>query len=150
MGEKQEPHATFLLQLSERKAMSDLVSMNGVQSHTDGLCGDIKRIDVHAHYIPEFYREILVHSGLGQPDGIGSLPPWDENKALRARDQFGVSTAILSISSPGVHFGDDSQARTLARRLNEEGTRLIEEYPTRFRLSASVPLPHLEGPIQYA
>jgi hypothetical protein len=26
--------------------MSDLVSMNSVQSHTDGLCGEIRRIDV--------------------------------------------------------------------------------------------------------
>jgi predicted TIM-barrel fold metal-dependent hydrolase len=130
--------------------MSDLVSMNGVQSHTGGVYRDLKRIDVHAHYIPEFYREILVESGLGQPDGIGSLPPWDEKKALRAMDRFGVSTAILSISSPGVHFGDDSQARTLARRLNEEGTRLIEEYPNRFGLFASVPLPDVEGSIQEA
>jgi hypothetical protein len=125
--------------------MSDLVSLNGVQSHIDGLCGEIRRIDVHAHYIPEFYREILVESGLGQPDGIGSLPPWNENKALRAMDRFGVSTAILSISSPGVHFGDDSRARDLARRLNEEGTRLIKEYPNRFGLFASVPLPDVEG-----
>ena len=130
--------------------MSDLVSMNGFQSHTDGPCGEIRRIDVHAHYIPEFYREILVQSGLGQPDGIGSLPPWDENIALRAMDRFGVSTAILSISSPGVHFDDDSRARTLARRLNEEGTRLIEEYPSRFGLFASVPLPDVAGSIQEA
>src|SRR5260370_4725995 len=127
--------------------MSDLVSMTGFQSNTDGLCREIGRIDVHAHYIPEFYREILVQSGLGQPDGIGSLPPWDENKALRAMDRFGVSTAILSISSPGVHFGDDSRARNLARRLNEECTRLIEEYPNRFGLFASVPLPDVEGSI---
>jgi len=60
--------------------MSDLVSMNGFQSHTNGPCGEIRRIDVHAHYIPEFYRKILVESGLGQPDGIESLPPRDEKR----------------------------------------------------------------------
>src|SRR5260370_40047317 len=65
-------------------------------------------------------------------------------------DRFGVGTAILSISSPGEHFGDDSRARTLARRLNEEGTRLIEKYPSRFGLFASVPLPDVEGSIQEA
>ena len=68
------------------------------------------RIDVHAHYIPEFFREILVQSRLGQPDGIGSLPAWDETKALRAMHRFGVGTAMLSISSPGVHFGIKREA----------------------------------------
>jgi predicted TIM-barrel fold metal-dependent hydrolase len=130
--------------------MSDLVSMNGIRSVFNNVRDEIKHIDVHAHYIPKFYREILVESGLGQPDGIESLPPWDENIALRAMDRIGISTAILSISSPGIHFGDGSQARTLARRVNEEGTRLIEEYPSRFGLFASVPLPDIEGSIQEA
>jgi 6-methylsalicylate decarboxylase len=101
--------------------MTDPVSTRCVENLTKGVRDQVKRIDVHAHYIPEFYREILVESGLGEPDGIGALPFWDEKKALRAMDRFGVSAAILSISSPGVHFGDDFQARTLARRLNEEG-----------------------------
>lgn len=39
-------------------------------------------------------------------------------------DQLGIRTAMLSISSPGVHFGDDMAARTLARRLNETGAEL--------------------------
>jgi hypothetical protein len=36
------------------------------------------RIDVHAHYIPDFYRKALIDAGLGAPDGIRELPAWDE------------------------------------------------------------------------
>jgi 6-methylsalicylate decarboxylase len=125
--------------------MSDLVSMNG-----NGSLGELNRIDVHAHYIPDFYREILVKSGLSQPDGIGAIPPWSVCTALQTMDRLGVSTAILSISSPGIHFGDDAQARTLARRLNEEGAGLSEKYPGRFGLFASVPLPDVEGSVREA
>ena len=38
--------------------------------------------------------------------------------ALAVMDQVGVATALLSISSPGVHFGNDEAARILARRVN--------------------------------
>jgi hypothetical protein len=47
-------------------------------------------------------------------------------------NSLGVAFAMLSISSPGVHFGDDMKARALARRVNEEGRRLSEAYPERF------------------
>jgi 6-methylsalicylate decarboxylase len=130
--------------------MSDPESVSGSHRLIKAARGENQRIDVHAHYIPEFYREILVKSGLSQPDGIGALPPWDESTALQTMDRLGVNTAILSISSPVIHFGDDAQARTLARRLNEEGARLIEKYPNRFGLFASVPLPDIDGSIQEA
>jgi hypothetical protein len=80
-------------------------------------------------------------------DGIASLPKWSLKEALATMDRLGVETAFLSISSPGVHFGDDAAARTLARQLNEEGARLVREYPGRFGLFASTPLPDVEGAI---
>jgi 6-methylsalicylate decarboxylase len=130
--------------------MSDPISVNGSQPLIKTGRDENERIDIHAHYIPNFYREILIKSGLSQPDGIETLPPWDESTALQTMDRLGVRTAILSVSSPGIHFGDDAQARALAKRLNEEGARLIEKYPGRFGLFASVPLPDIEGSIHEA
>ena len=40
--------------------------------------GARNRIDVHAHYIPDFYREALIDAVVGAPDGIRELPAWDE------------------------------------------------------------------------
>ncbi len=103
------------------------------------------RIDVHCHFMPDFYREALIAAGQSRPDGIAALPDWCEDDMLRAMDDLGIERAYLSISSPGVHFGDDSAARKLARRVNEEGARLVRAYPGRFGFFASTPLPDVAG-----
>jgi hypothetical protein len=63
------------------------------------------KVDVHAHFIPEEYREALIAAGQDRPDGIPALPQWSEELALAAMDELGIRLAILSISSPGVHIG---------------------------------------------
>jgi predicted TIM-barrel fold metal-dependent hydrolase len=60
-------------------------------------------------------------------------------------DQLHITKAFLSISSPGVHFGDDPSARALARSVNEEGSRLRLSFPGRFGLFAVLPLPDFDG-----
>jgi 6-methylsalicylate decarboxylase len=107
----------------------------------------LKRIDVHCHFIPNFYRAELEAHGLHRPDGIASMPGWSAAGALATMDRLGVETAFLSISSPGVHFGQDRAARTLARRVNEEGARLSKRHKGRFGFFASTPLPDSEGAV---
>jgi 6-methylsalicylate decarboxylase len=107
----------------------------------------LKRIDVHCHFIPNFYRVELEAHGLHRPDGIASIPRWSAADALATMDLLGVETAFLSISSPGVHFGEDMAARALARRVNEEGARLTELHKGRFGFFASTPLPDSEGAV---
>ncbi|WP_327145431.1 amidohydrolase family protein [Nocardia sp. NBC_01327] len=103
------------------------------------------RIDVHCHYLPDFYREALIANGHSHPDGIPGIPAWSESTALEAMDGLGVTKAYLSISSPGVHFGDDAAARDLARRVNEEGARVKRAHPGRFGFFASTPLPDIDA-----
>jgi len=102
------------------------------------------RIDLHAHYVPDFYREALLAAGEEHPDGIAAIPGWDERSALSAMDELNVRTAILSISSPGVHFGNSDHAIALARRVNEEGARLVKRYPGRFGFFATLPVPEFD------
>ena len=101
-------------------------------------------IDVHAHYLTPTYRQACEANGQFQPDGF-PLPDWNPQAALDLMDSIGVATALLSISSPGVHFGDDTAARTLARRVNEEGADIVMTHTRRFGLLASLPLPDIEG-----
>jgi hypothetical protein len=89
-----------------------------------------ERIDVHAHYLPEVYRDALVTAGQTQPDGIPALPDWSEAQAIDAMDKLDVRLAILSISSPGVHFGDADAAAALARAVNETGAQITAANPT--------------------
>ncbi len=107
----------------------------------------MKRIDVHCHYVPDFYLAAATAAGRAQPDGIAAMPRWSEAEALEAMDRLEVQTAFLSISSPGVHFGDDAAARALARQVNEEGARLAKDHPGRFGLFASTPLPDVDGAV---
>ena len=103
------------------------------------------RIDVHSHFLPDFYREALHAAGLSRPDGIAALPEWSEDDMLRTMDLLGIERAYLSISTPGVHFGDDAAARKLARRVNEEAARLVRAHPGRLGFFASTPLPDVAG-----
>ena len=77
------------------------------------------RIDVHAHFLPDFYHAALVKAGLTNPDGFPGIPNWSEEAALKMMDKLQIEAALLSISSPGVHFGNDQKAKELSRRVNE-------------------------------
>jgi 6-methylsalicylate decarboxylase len=71
-------------------------------------------IDVHHHILPDVFWQTTnnAHSPVG-----GILPaPWSKESALSYMDDAGIDIAITSISTPGVHMGDDSAARDLARR----------------------------------
>jgi 6-methylsalicylate decarboxylase len=105
------------------------------------------RIDVHAHFLPAGYPEAAAEAGHAQPDGFPELPAWTAADHLAVMDRLGIATSLLSISSPGVHFGDDGDARALAREVNEEGHRAVAEHPDRFRLFASLPVPDVDGSI---
>ena len=55
------------------------------------------------------------------------LTAWSKEEAIAVMDQLGVRTAMLSISSPGVHFGDEAAARSLAWHVSEAGAELATE-----------------------
>ncbi len=105
----------------------------------------MQRIDTHAHFLPSFYRQALMAAGITQPDGMPAIPEWDEEAALRHLEALEIQAVVLSISSPGVYFGDAAAARALARRCNTEGHRLRRAHPGRFGFFATTPLPDVQG-----
>ena len=109
-----------------------------------------RAVDVHMHFIPDFYRHALALANMASPDGINELPPWDEENFLRVMDKLQIETAMLSLSSPGVHFGDDHKALQLARRVNDEERQLMKRNPGRIGVFASLPLPDVEASIEEA
>ncbi|MEU6340947.1 amidohydrolase family protein [Streptomyces sp. NPDC046977] len=102
-------------------------------------------IDVHAHYITPSYRRALVAAGHTRPDGMPAIPEWSPESALALMDATGVATAMLSVSSPGVSFGDAAARAALARTVNTEGAAVAAEHPGRFGLLASLPLPDVRA-----
>ncbi|HLI98352.1 MAG TPA: amidohydrolase family protein [Bradyrhizobium sp.] len=107
-------------------------------------------IDVHSHIIPPFYLSENRDRIAGSRGGEISRAwlEWTPQQSLAAMDAHGVQTAILSLSSPGVWFGDAQEARTLSRRINEYGAELVRTHRGRFGLFAAIPLPDTEGSLR--
>lgn len=105
----------------------------------------VPSIDVHAHHLPAFYREALVRHGHDRPDGFPHIPDWSAGEHVAAMDRLGIATSMLSISSPGIHLGDE--AGDLARAVNEAGRRAVVDHPGRFGLFASLPLPDVDAAV---
>jgi predicted TIM-barrel fold metal-dependent hydrolase len=105
------------------------------------------RVDVHHHYFPPAYLVPLER--WAQKAGVTALWPsqrdWSVARDLEEMDRNGVDTAILSISTPGVYFGDAGQARDMARLCNDYGARLVADHPGRFGLFAVLPLPDVDA-----
>src|ERR1700733_7057569 len=54
----------------------------------------------------------------------------------------------LALSTPGVHTGDGTKARSLARRCNEFAAELVGKRPDRFSSFACFPLPDVDASLE--
>ncbi|GAA1149915.1 MULTISPECIES: amidohydrolase family protein [Streptomyces violaceusniger group] len=102
-------------------------------------------IDVHAHFVTDSYVAAARAAGIEQPDGMPDWPAWSVEQHLDLMERSGIEKSYLSVSSPGVHFGDDGAARTLARVVNDFAAEVGADHPTRFGHFATLPLPDVEG-----
>ncbi|WFE54945.1 amidohydrolase family protein [Micromonospora sp. WMMD1155] len=107
-------------------------------------------MDIHAHLITDGYRRAWAEGGHGDPDGILALPDWSVAQALSFMDEDGVDAALLSVSSPGIFFGDRRAAVSLARIVNDESAAVVAAHPARFGFAASLPLPDVNAAIAEA
>lgn len=93
------------------------------------------RIDSHAHLIPpEHVAELEQRSLLPIPP-----PPWSADLTYRTMARRGIDAAVLSLSPPGVFFGDGGLAKEFARSVDGRAATLVRSDDDRF--AALVPRP---------
>lgn len=108
------------------------------------------RIDTHIHLIPPDYAKTLRAAGIDEAGGR-RLPDWSPELAQQTMDALDVSTAILSVSTPGTTFlPAAADAAALARDLNDYSAELVRSRPDQFGFFATVPLPHLDESVTEA
>jgi len=107
-----------------------------------------ERIDVHFHFIPEFFQQAAYAAGTGP--AMGRYPQWSPALALEMMDRHEIALGITSIAAPGVHFAAQDQARALARRCNDYAAELHAQWPRRFGAFATLPMHRMADAISEA
>jgi aminocarboxymuconate-semialdehyde decarboxylase len=100
-------------------------------------------VDIHHHVLPDFFWQAT--NDADSPVGGIAPPAWSADSALSFLDEAGIDVAVTSISTPGVHTGDDVAARVLARRCNDYTAELVRAHPQRFAGFGCLPLPDVDG-----
>lgn len=106
------------------------------QTESQGSLAKTGRIDVHHHAVVPGYMKA---------SGLGANWHWSPAVSLEQMDKYAIATAMLSISTPGVWYGNVEQGRQLARECNEFMANMMRDYAGRFGMFTAVPLPDQDG-----
>lgn len=113
-------------------------------------------VDVHNHFYPPEYLDALRSGGsvvhvTTDKEGNPLLHyPGDYNVAVRGHrdiayraevlEREGVTTQVLTLTTPGTHVESPARARELAQLVNDSFGRIVEERAPRFAALATLPL----------
>jgi len=112
------------------------------------------RIDVHGHYFPTPYLDMLER--FGGPEG-GTLsarvvPADGSDEELASRfammDRAGIDMQILSVAPQMPYFENQEHAVSAARFINDAYAEIVAKHPSRFAAYAATPLPHVDASLE--
>jgi 6-methylsalicylate decarboxylase len=140
----QSARRRFLAALAALGASAMMPGCASNEATGAGAGGNPRRIDIHHHLVPPNYVAEL-------PKLIkGENPPrgWSPAKSIEEMDRNGIATSITSLMQPQVWFGDVQLGRRLARESNDYAATLVRDYPGRYGIFATLPLPDTEGSLK--
>jgi predicted TIM-barrel fold metal-dependent hydrolase len=109
-----------------------------------------RRVDVHQHFVsPAFLAALTARNAKTPVPGLAAWKDFSPTRVVEALDRVGIETAMLSITAPGVWFGDVQESRRMAREMNEyAASKMVSDHKGRFGLFAVLPLPDVQGSLQ--
>ena len=102
------------------------------------------RIDIHHHFGPQVWVAAVKGRPLLQPANT----TWTPEKSIDDMDRGGVAASVISITNPGLWFGDKAVTGRLARACNEYAAKVVADYPNRFGFFAAMPLPDVDATLK--
>jgi len=102
------------------------------------------RIDIHHHFGPQ----VWVAEVKGRPLLQAANTTWTPAKSIEDMDRGGVAASVISITNPGLWFGDKAVTTRVARACNEYAAKLVQDHPNRFGFFAAMPLPDVDATLK--
>lgn len=107
------------------------------------------RIDVHAHYYPQKYIELMGRLGADLSAVVGTKLAGSGQEEVAARlemmDRAGVNMQVLSVSATHPYVARESDAVNAAHLANDLYADLVARHPGRLAGFATLPLPHIDA-----
>ena len=114
-------------------------------------------VDVHAHYFPKAYNDILMRiGGRSLPEAarpITARPMREDDPSgiptrLQQMDDAGVRMQVLSPAASPPYADKEADAVAAARLINDSYAELAAKFPGRFAAVVSLPLPHIDAALR--
>jgi aminocarboxymuconate-semialdehyde decarboxylase len=112
------------------------------QAQTAGRSSGVRAVDIHAHYFPQRYLDLLTQAGRT----AGNNDPRFTDARLRVAemDMQGVAVHALSLTAsptaPMVYWGGADLSHALAQAWNDEALAAHQSYPARLLVLATLPM----------
>lgn len=110
------------------------------------------RIDVHAHYQPKGYYDVLARFGRDVTpftrNKLAGGNQADLNARLQMMNNAGVQMQVLSVAGDLPYFEREADAIAAARLGNDLFADLVTQYSDRFAAFATMPLPHVRASLE--
>jgi predicted TIM-barrel fold metal-dependent hydrolase len=135
---------SFLTTVAAAVGLSASARLDGFALTQAPLAARAGRIDIHHHFAPPAWVSAVKGRPLLQPANSS----WTPEQSIEDLDRAGSAAAVISITNPGLWFGDNDATNRVARACNEYGARLVQQHPTRFGLFAAMPLPDIDATLK--
>jgi predicted TIM-barrel fold metal-dependent hydrolase len=122
--------------MSTRRDFVKTLAAGAILAQRGGLAGGPRtgRIDVHHH------RTTV---------GGGGRTEWSPRRSLEEMDKYGIDVAITSVSAAGPALYEGTEkSNTFARASNEQGAKMVQEFPGRFGLFLALPMNDTQGTLK--
>jgi predicted TIM-barrel fold metal-dependent hydrolase len=114
-------------------------------------------VDIHAHYFPQEYTDLLMRiGGRTLPEAARPLTarpmrqdaPASLQTRLQQMDEAGVQMQVLSPAASPPYADKEADAVAAARLINDSYAALAQQYPGKLAAFVSLPLPHIDASLR--